>query len=323
MSSRLKTPLAILVFLLALPVGYFSIGETIVDRTTFGTGEIFEAGAKTGELRQDPPLRSPGDIFSDWSSSEWVTIEEGDHIGKPKIQDQNVHWMDVGWDYTGWVIEMNDSAHYDLASNPQGNGCSGAGDQADWNKLIGQTWKPFLNAQKNTAMIGWRYFDESNNGENQLQLTPYYHDTLGNNYHGDYPSDLYPVPVLDIEIDKPYYIIYRLGKGGTKKFEVFMTEALGSECFDPLLQHTIQPYDNVPEFNSAHIDLDSDSNSRQVNAWFGGSCKAPNEVTFRRRILDSAQAGYIYGHLKGSGGVNCGGPIQSDTPIKDAPGAAF
>lgn len=289
-----------------------SVDKTQLSATTLNADEVFDGYIPGGTPLPEPATRGPAGIFAEWDEDELVTIKEGNHIGNPNIILQQAHWADEGWDYTGWVLEFDESALYDIASNPKGINCS-ASDQGDWNKLAGHTWYPLQNAQKNTAMLGWRYFDENNDGDRELQITPYYHDDDGDQYHGDFPNDLYPIPVLNVQTNTPYYVVYRLGKEGTKKFQVYITKAYDEDCFGTLLSHTLHPYTQVPELGNAYFDFESFNISRQVNFWFGGQCKAPQDISIHRRILNSSDASYIYEH------IITGNPL-THCPNSDSPG---
>ena len=128
-----------------------------------------------------------------------------------------------------WEVEFTDAA-YDL----QGE------DQWDWNKLLGISYS--INAQKESAMVGWRY----NTQTQKFELCAYCH-VDGKRI---YTKKLFEVKagwkfVVSIEVKDGYYLFSMVGVSHTEPF-----------------------------YHNRKV-------SRRVNSWFGGNQKAPRTIKIK------------------------------------------
>ena len=123
------------------------------------------------------------------------------------------------------------------------------GEQWDWLKLCGVAFT--LNAMHESVMVGWRYIPEGD----KFQFCAYFHVAKGR----EYSEPLITLPgggkvQCKIEIIYDDFPVYH----------VFLSSGVGSNQYSAFFFHKYKF-------------------AREVNAWFGGTLKAPKKVTFFKK----------------------------------------
>lgn len=170
---------------------------------------------------------------------------------------------------SGFVVKFTDSCAYEI--DPE--------NQADWNKLCGQSWGFFplikqYQMHYNSSRFGWRY----NTTTDCIEVAAYYY-VNGQRFYENDPSKILSIP-RDIE------------KGGFK--EVYLgiiplvttQEVIYTYCFDFKLdsfgidfqgngiQKLSQYSQNIPNLNGFSAPI-----------YFGGQTKAPHTIKIGIKIV--------------------------------------
>jgi len=164
--------------------------------------------------------------------------------------------------YYEYIVKFNKSCLYcesELNQQVMGDDCK------DWNKLCGISYKPYLNAKKNSVMIGWRHLPNTQ----RIEVQPYLH----HHKTGDKVHEPFKPKALKLNT---YY-----------KFKVSPSSV---ECVE--LRVLKQPSSSngwkfetkeLPETTSAWFFkgvLKPSRIRRQINSYFGGNKPAPQTITF-------------------------------------------
>lgn len=124
-------------------------------------------------------------------------------------------------------------------------------DQYDWNKLTGVTYS--INPSKKTAMIGWRF----NPTIQKIELCAYYHINGGRQFSEPLlECKLGELVVGDIQITKDKYKVTLMNTHDQKTGRHSIDHKGNPRCI-----------------------------SRMINPWFGGTSKAPNEMSLELRTV--------------------------------------
>jgi len=180
---------------------------------------------------------------------ETLTIKEGQHRSRPHV----LTWsQDVEKTYD-W--QFNSTARYELGDD----------DQADWNKLTGESADLATN-HDNSLRVAWRY-----DRNDSIRLSFYYH-LEGKPYWANAPyTDLdgntsrgsNNIPHMTISVVEPFTThIDVVGHAITMTIETMFSG------------QSISYTQNFPPFNR----------TREIHPWFGGNRSAPHDIKIGRRL---------------------------------------
>lgn len=163
------------------------------------------------------------------------TVKKGRHFSFPRVLSFDRKVEKVRWD----VIFAN-NADYLIAKNGKTNI-----DQKDWNKLCGVFYN-LLNTRDETAMIGWRYNQETC----LIELAPY--------YHIDGSRDMFP-PMMEVQRLESFSVELSIDRK-VKKYKWKLQKL---------------DFETTHEMPFIH----SRKTNGYINFYFGGNQKAPQQVS--------------------------------------------
>ncbi len=169
-------------------------------------------------------------------------FKKGRHFAKPLGIFNRFVWHPKS---LKWKIQFDKSCQY-LLKNKNG---SLHEDQYDWLKLCGITFAPW-NTRKNTAMVGWRY----NHIKNVFELNTYWH-IKGKRIFNDTQH-------IDVKVGEDFETEIVLNPI-LKKITVIITTQNGR----------LEQTQNYRFFRKSWATI--------IHPFFGGTSKAPNDMTVR------------------------------------------
>lgn len=185
-------------------------------------------------------------------------IKKGRHYSTPLLANATRYLSkSKAKDVQSYVFMLDDSCEY-CKNNELGGDCK------DWNKLLGMSFSPRWNARKNSVMLAWRHTSGSG-----LEVQPYLHGWKGVPQYEDY---------ISFQIKKNVYYLVEISRDA-----IFL-----SQITDIIFDKETGGYDySIPELPIWHWsltnkkDFKSSKRFRQINTWFGGNRKAPQNITIQ------------------------------------------
>jgi hypothetical protein len=163
--------------------------------------------------------------------------------------------------YYTYIVRFNKSCLYcdsELNQIRMGEDCK------DWNKLLGISYKPYLNARKNSVMVGWRHLPNTQ----RIEVQPYlHHHKTGDKVHE-------PFKPKSLKLNTFYKI--RLGPESISIVELKVTKMPTHSN-----GYTFE-YEEKAEMAAWLFRgvVRPSRFRRQINSYFGGNQTAPQTITF-------------------------------------------
>lgn len=180
--------------------------------------------------------------------TNYQTVKKGEHYATPRQSKPR-----IAPDSVGWIIRFMPNCAYILYST----GGTVSVDQQDWNKTCGLMFHPY-DPHVNTAMLGWRHNIEAR----KIEVNFYHHISKERDYTP-------PLHAFDFDEGFEYRIVPRYSDGT-------ITETLWT--LDGKLIRCI--VFQFPDLKDKWRTL-----TQEINFYFGGNQKAPQDVTVYKRLL--------------------------------------
>lgn len=138
-------------------------------------------------------------------------------------------------------------------------------DCNDWNKLLGRSYFPLWNAQKNSEMLAFRH--TSSKG---VEVTPYLHDKTGERHYAEYHP-------FKIKINTYYKAVLKNDTIRIYELKNVLETPNGIE-YDSFL-NTKEKIVSIIWY-IRDINIKRTKWRRQINSWFGGNRKASQDINY-------------------------------------------
>ena len=180
--------------------------------------------------------------------TDFQTVKKGANYATPRQIKPR-----VAPDSVGWIIRFMPNCNY-ILNNVDG---TVSVDQQDWNKTCGLMFHHF-DPHVNTAMLGWRHNIEAR----KIEVNFYHHISKKRSYTP-------PLTAFDFSEPFEYRIVPRYSDGT-------ITETLWT--LDGKLIKCIQ-------FDFPDLKAKWRVQTQEINFYFGGNQKAPQDVTVYKRLI--------------------------------------
>lgn len=189
-------------------------------------------------------------------------IKKGRHYSTPLLVNATRYLSSTKTkDVQSYVFMLDDSCEY-CKNNELGGDCK------DWNKLLGMSFSPRWNARKNSVMLAWRH--TSGGG---LEVQPYLHNSEGKAIYKDFRP---------LQIKKDIYYLVKILTHRIVVQELLSWASVNRRTGE------LSSYPSIENINGDRIDwninnleVKESKRFRQINTWFGGNRKAPQNITIQ------------------------------------------